>query len=287
MKKLILTQGVPASGKTTWAKKFVKENENWVRINRDEIREMLKAGWNAEHEELVSSIQFPAVVKALESGMNVIMDDTNLHPLRVPEIKEAVKHIKDLEIEIKEFNITRSEAIRRDALRENPVGEKVIRGFFKAYVNNAKGSETRFITGQDYTRPHAIVVDIDGTCALRQNRGYYQWHKVSQDKRYDPVHSLVANYTRLGHKIIFLTGRDESCHKQTFDWLVDNGFSPDKLISKPKGTQGTTADWKKKMMVEEIMPNYYVHFVLEDRPREVQMFRDLGLGCFQVWGGDE
>ena len=36
--KAILTIGVSASGKTTWAEQFVKENEWWVNINRDDIR---------------------------------------------------------------------------------------------------------------------------------------------------------------------------------------------------------------------------------------------------------
>ena len=33
-KQIIVTVGVPASGKTTWAKNFVKENPSYVKIER-------------------------------------------------------------------------------------------------------------------------------------------------------------------------------------------------------------------------------------------------------------
>ena len=42
MKQCILTVGISASGKTTWANEqvaaFQKEGENWINLNRDEIR---------------------------------------------------------------------------------------------------------------------------------------------------------------------------------------------------------------------------------------------------------
>ena len=40
--KIILTRGVPASGKSTWAKKVISENDwyrgdQWIRVNNDDI----------------------------------------------------------------------------------------------------------------------------------------------------------------------------------------------------------------------------------------------------------
>jgi DNA transposition AAA+ family ATPase len=39
--KLIVMKGLPASGKTTWSKAYVKSHPNTVRINRDDLRLML------------------------------------------------------------------------------------------------------------------------------------------------------------------------------------------------------------------------------------------------------
>lgn len=37
--KILVLQGVPASGKFTWAKEFVSSRLGWVIISRDSIRE--------------------------------------------------------------------------------------------------------------------------------------------------------------------------------------------------------------------------------------------------------
>lgn len=39
MSKILVLQGPPASGKSTFARKFVKSNLDWVIVNRDSLRE--------------------------------------------------------------------------------------------------------------------------------------------------------------------------------------------------------------------------------------------------------
>jgi len=55
MKKVILTKGLPASGKTTWAKKVLKDNPGaYKRINKDELRLMLDGGkWSHDNEKFI------------------------------------------------------------------------------------------------------------------------------------------------------------------------------------------------------------------------------------------
>ena len=43
MSKLILTVGIPGSGKSTWSQQYIRENPNTVRVNSDRLREMLFA----------------------------------------------------------------------------------------------------------------------------------------------------------------------------------------------------------------------------------------------------
>lgn len=46
MKKIILTRGIPASSKSTWAKQEVlKDPEHSVRINRDDLRNISGKYW--------------------------------------------------------------------------------------------------------------------------------------------------------------------------------------------------------------------------------------------------
>lgn len=54
MSKLIITRGLPASGKSTWAKQWVLEDpEHRVRINQDDIRLMLGKYWVPKRESLL------------------------------------------------------------------------------------------------------------------------------------------------------------------------------------------------------------------------------------------
>ena len=53
--KIILTRGLPASGKSTWAKEQVaKGNGKVKRVNKDDLRDMIDAGiWSKTNEQLI------------------------------------------------------------------------------------------------------------------------------------------------------------------------------------------------------------------------------------------
>ena len=56
MKKIILTRGIPASSKSTWAKQEVlKDPEHSVRINRDDLRNMSGKYWVPTREDYIMS----------------------------------------------------------------------------------------------------------------------------------------------------------------------------------------------------------------------------------------
>jgi predicted kinase len=57
MSKLFITVGLPASGKSTYSKKWVEESpKTRVRVNRDDIRRMLGPYWIPTRESLVTLI---------------------------------------------------------------------------------------------------------------------------------------------------------------------------------------------------------------------------------------
>ena len=88
--ELVVTIGLPACGKSTWAKRHVKaqmsEGVRTFRLNRDDYRLMgLEyridgAPLQPLVEEAVTIAQHAAVRALLLNGWNVVSDDTNLRP---------------------------------------------------------------------------------------------------------------------------------------------------------------------------------------------------------------
>ena len=135
MSKLIITRGLPASGKSTWAKQWVLEDpEHRVRINQDDIRLMLGKYWVPSREKLVQEIQFNAIIEALNREFDVVIDNTNLNNKVLDQFNRLIKTFEDYEIEYKDFFDTPlSVCIERDKNRDVQVSEKIIRNFYNNY----------------------------------------------------------------------------------------------------------------------------------------------------------
>ena len=135
MSKLIITRGLPASVKSTWAKQWVLEDpEHRVRINQDDIRLMLGKYWVPSREKLVQEIQFNAIIEALNREFDVVIDNTNLNNKVLDQFNRLIRTFEDYEIEYKDFFDTPlSVCIERDKNRDLQVTEKVIRSFYNNY----------------------------------------------------------------------------------------------------------------------------------------------------------
>lgn len=134
-KQVIICQGIPASGKSTYAKAWVLEDPvHRVRINMDSIRTMLGKYWVPEREPLVLSIQEQAIIEALEYDYDIIIDNTNLDKKLIDSYYGLTLTFGHHEFRTKNFFDTPlSVCIERDKTRENPVGEQVIRTFYNKY----------------------------------------------------------------------------------------------------------------------------------------------------------
>jgi predicted kinase len=133
MQQIILTKGLPASGKSTFAKAWVLEDpKTRIRVNRDDIRRMLGPYWVPSREVLVTLIEKQCIFSALEQKYSVIVDATNFKP---PVTKELAD-IYNCEWIIKDFtDVPIETCIERDKNRpkEEQVGEEVIRNMALKY----------------------------------------------------------------------------------------------------------------------------------------------------------
>lgn len=126
MAKLIIMQGLPASGKSTKAKELVSDTSG-VRINRDLLREMMHFSvYSSDNEIQVINVEKVLAEEFLDIGIDVIIDDTNLKKNTV-DMWTAFAYLHHVSIVFIRMDTPLEECIRRDALRSNPVGEEVIR----------------------------------------------------------------------------------------------------------------------------------------------------------------
>lgn len=145
MAKIIICQGLPASGKTTMAKEWVSEDPTHrVRFNRDDIRNMLGTYWVPSREGLINSIYDSFMNEAMLAGYDIVIDNMNLNDKTIKEIKEYVEEFNNwiklspadihYDIEFKKFlDVPLETLLERDSKREHPTGEKVIRDLYAKY----------------------------------------------------------------------------------------------------------------------------------------------------------
>jgi predicted kinase len=273
--KVILTRGLPGSGKSTWAKEKVRKYPNqYKRINKDDLRRMLDAdGFRKDMEKYILDVRDNLILLALEKGKHVIVDDTNLSPKHENRIREVVRG--KAKVIIQDFtDVPLDECIKRDLNRLNSVGESKIKQMYFDHIYK----KTEYV--EDNSLPKCIIVDIDGTLAKMEGRSPFEWDRVMEDAVNEPIKKIVNSYNG---KIIIFSGRDGSCKKETKKWLKKNGIKHHNLYLREEGNMERDSIVKRRMFEENIRGKFYVEFVLDDRNQVVDMWRrDLGLTCLQV-----
>lgn len=133
--ELIICQGLPGSGKSTWSKQWVEDfPKTRIRVNRDDIRRLLGPYWVPSREKLVTKIEYDIVYEALLNGYSVVSDNTNLRSNNPYSSFVNKNTFPNVDIHVKSFlDVSIEECIERDLNRfgNERVGEEVIRRMFK------------------------------------------------------------------------------------------------------------------------------------------------------------
>ena len=278
--RLIATRGLPGSGKTTWAKKMV-QRRGYKRINKDDLRTMIDCGKYSKGNERVVLVMRDALIKeSLFMGRTVIVDDTNFEEKHMGRFRELATQY-GVAFEIKDFtDVSIKECIRRDLIRPNSVGHKVILGMYQKYLAPQLEPIVR-----DVSLPSAIICDIDGTLAKHHNRSPFEYEGLNTDTLIVPVYDALVSLSELVHTVIIMSGRPSDYKEQTERWLFSHGVSYNGLFMRPKDDYRSDDIVKEELFRQHVAPYYNVRWVLDDRDRVVEMWRRLGLTCFQVaWG---
>ena len=225
----------------------------------------------------------------------VIVDNTNLSERTVRDLEKVAAELgARFEVDDSLLTVDVDECIRRDAARTPSVGEVVIRRMHRQatglrpwrYLAVDPISEASSYVN-DPALPSAVIVDVDGTLALMDGRGPFEWHRVGEDLPNRAVVDLVKDLVAAGEHVIIMSGRDGSCRTQTQAWLDEHVAAGLPLHMRTAGDQRKDSVIKYELFQEHIAGRFSVRFVLDDRDQVIDLWRRrLGLPTFQVADGN-
>ena len=290
--KVILTIGVSGSGKSFWA----NEQKDYIAIERDDVRRELLltkthfkyspqysnmwAFYDFAWEGDINEMHNKQIDIAIKNKSNIIIGDTNLDPVRRNAlISKFEEH--GYEVELKYFPIDYSTAITRDKYRQHSVGETIINKQWYQWLQLPREHTQVPQYIKDRSKPMAIISDIDGTIARRVDRHPYDWEKVIEDEPIHEVIRLVNFYGSIGHKIIFMSGRDEICRDDTVKWINRYIDYPYELYMRSHKSNDKDEDVKAELFWA-LAPNYNFEVVIDDRHAVCRLWENLGLKLINV-----
>lgn len=303
MTELIITRGLPGSGKSTWANAYA--NNGWgIVVERDMLRKELSGKFytgDQEVEHKVTKLQLKRVKGLLELGYTAIVSDTNL-PDRSVKQWQDVAHSAGVGFKVVDFRDVPLEKVlgRNSQTERKQSGKQVPESVIL-------DKHERFIKGRDLSKPVAwepkaetviepyeqgsngdsIIVDIDNTLAIMGDRSPYDGAKVHIDTLNEDVAEAVRNYWLQGYFVFIVSGRDSKYREVTEKWLVDKGVTYDKLYMRPEGDTREDSIIKYELFNQHIRPlKQHIGGVFDDRHRVLRMWRKLGLTTFHVNGPD-
>lgn len=305
MQEVFILKGLPASGKSTWAKKQIQQYpDKYKRINKDELRNMLDINvWTKKNEKFVEDTRNYIVSSSLVAGKSVIIDDTNIHPKHEKCIRSIVESYSkesgnDVNIVVKEFKTSVEECIKRDSNRGNTVGAACIKKMHSQWLKRNKDlniNSVGYINTQspeykwlhnikaNSDLPEAFIFDIDGTLALMDGRNPYDIERSNEDLVNIPmvdVHNALYNKCMT---IIIITGRDGKFIDVTKQWLATNGINYHFLYTRPENDMRKDEVVKLELYEKHIKNKYNVIGVFDDRPKVRRMWIDQGIFVFSAY----
>jgi predicted kinase len=289
-----LTRGLPASGKSTWAKEWVAEDPDWrIRVNRDDLRNQMQDkfwGLSRMQEDTVTLMEDAMVEAAIKAEVSVVVDATHLRAAYVKRWYDIGNRL-GVPVNVKDFETDVELCVLRDEQRDRQVGEEVIRDMHRRFFHKGKlpklsENVVPELSGRAYVRnrslPKAVWLDLDGTVAERVHdlapqpvRGPFDEARVGEDAVIEHIADLVRLLHRSGYKVVVMSGRSDACKEESERWLIENDIPYDDIFMRKFGDSRKDSVVKEELFWNNVAPKYDIEFALDDRQQVVDHTREV------------
>ena len=295
MSKLLILVGAPGSGKSTFARYFLRTEDNWIRVNRDDFR-LMQFGDSLMipfYEERISKMVEASVFTLLKSDTNVIIDATNTSLRTIQDMIHTYTEYADISFKV--FDLPVDELVKRCDKRYEETGKFISKSVVERNVANLKHTLEKFdfapiprkvqvattsYAPQDKNLPKAVICDLDGTLSLLNGRDPYNAATCDNDLLNEPVAAALKMAKQQGYQVILLSGREDKFREPTVRFLDKHQIGYDLLLMRTSNDFRKDNIIKRELFEGEIQGKYFVEFLLDDRNQVVDMWRkDLHLPC--------
>ena len=147
---------------------------------------------------------------------------------------------------------------------------------------------------------NTVIFDLDGTLAkidkriklARKPNGKMDFDilhdrdNIYLDEPNEPVVRIAELFADDGLQIVIFTGRPDTTESVTRQWLAKHGIPYHKLVMRDNVRYFKPDEILKKQMLDDHLDIDDVFCVVDDRQKVVDMWREIGLTCFQVAPGN-
>lgn len=134
----------------------------------------------------------------------------------------------------------------------------------------------------------AIICDLDGTLALLNGRDpLKEQSKCGEDLLQEFVADVLFAMWESDYELLLVSGRYDTYQEQTEQWLVAHDIPYSFLALRQANDYRSDDIIKREIYENHIEPHYDVQFVIDDRPKVIRMWKELGLKVLDVGDGME
>jgi len=286
MPKVKMMKGLPGSGKSTFAKQFVKDSGNAGRINRDDLRAMVFDNvWSGKREEIIVQIERAIAEVLLRNKLTPVIDDTNLTQKHEDMWRQFSNNVgininSCVQFEIEDTKTDLATCVDRDSKRPKPIGKAVIHGMaLNAGMIN-------------FGNKPIVICDLDGTLCDGTHREHFlqsekkNWYAyflaMGDDSPIDFVIQWVKELAK-DYTICIVSGRPDTYQTLTISWLDKYAIPYDYLFMRRGSDSRPDVNVKSDILAK--MPKEQIFLAIDDRPIVIRdCWRKNGVKVIPVRG---